>query len=49
MIKNFCSSWVLDSCSILYSSKIGFLQIDWFTGYKGIMIEHECINRAEQP
>ena len=31
---------VVESRSIFYSSKIVYLQIDWFTGYNGIMIEH---------
>ena len=26
--------------SILYSNKIVYLQVYWFTGYNGIMIEH---------
>ena len=29
-----------ESPSILYSSKIVYLQVDWFTGYDRIMIEH---------
>ena len=37
---NFCSSWVVEPLSILYSSKIVCLQVDWFTRYNGIMIEH---------
>ena len=28
------------SHSILYSSKSVYLQVDWFTGYNRIMIEH---------
>ena len=31
---------VAESRSIFYSSKIVYLQIDWFTGYNGIMTEH---------
>ena len=31
---------VVESHSILYSSKIVCWQVDWFTGYNGIMIEH---------
>ena len=31
---------VVASCSILYCSKIVYLQIDWFTGYNDIIIEH---------
>ena len=31
---------VVESHSILYSSKIVCLQVDWFTGYNGIIIEH---------
>ena len=31
---------VVESCSILYSRKIVCLQVDWFTGYNGIMVEH---------
>ena len=31
---------VVDSSSILYSSKIVYVQVDWFTGCNGIMIEH---------
>ena len=31
---------VTESRSIFYSSKIVYLQIDWFTGYNGIMTEH---------
>ena len=31
---------VVESCSILYSSKIVYLKVDWFTGYNGIRIEH---------
>ena len=30
----------VESRSILYSSKIACLQIDWFIGYNGIMTEH---------
>ena len=29
-----------ESRSILYSSRIVCLRVDWFTGYNGIMIEH---------
>ena len=39
---SFCSSWValvVESRSILYSSKIVCLQVDWFTVYNRIMIE----------
>ena len=32
---------VVESWSILYSSKIVYLQVDWFTGYNEIMIEHQ--------
>ena len=35
---------VIESRSILYSGKIVCLQVDWFTGYNGIMIEHLRIN-----
>ena len=31
---------VVESRSILYSSKIVCLQADWFTGYNGIMTEY---------
>ena len=31
---------VVESRSIFFSSKIVLLQVDWFTGYHGIMIEH---------
>ena len=31
---------VVESRSILYSIKIVCLQVDWLTGYNGIMIEH---------
>ena len=31
---------VVESRSILYSSKLIYLQVDWFIGYKGNMIEH---------
>ena len=31
---------VVESRSIFYSSKSVYLQVDWFTGYNGIMIEH---------
>ena len=31
---------VVESRSIFYTSKIVYLQIDWFTGYNGIMIQH---------
>ena len=31
---------VVESRSVLYSSKIICLQIDWFTEYNGIMTEH---------
>ena len=31
---------VVVSLSILDSSKIVYLQVDWFTGYNGIMITH---------
>ena len=31
---------VVESHSILYSSKIVYLQIDWFTEYNKIMIVH---------
>ena len=31
---------VVESRSIFCSSKIVYLQIDWFTGYNGIMTEH---------
>ena len=31
---------VAESRSILYSGKNVYLQVDWFTGYNGIMIEH---------
>ena len=31
---------VVESRSILYSSKIVCLLVDWFTGYNGIMTEH---------
>ena len=31
---------VIKSRSIFYSSKIVYLKIDWFTGYKENMIEH---------
>ena len=31
---------VVESRSILYSSKIVCLQVYWFTGYNGVMIEH---------
>ena len=30
---------VVESHSILYSSKIVYLIVDWFTGYSGIMNE----------
>ena len=31
---------VVESRSVLYSSNIVYLQVDWFTGYNEIMIEH---------
>ena len=31
---------VVEARSILYSSKIVYLQVDWFTRYNGIIIEH---------
>ena len=31
---------VVESRSILYCSKIVWLQVDWFTEYNGIMTEH---------
>ena len=38
---------VAEARLILYSIKIVYLQVDRFTGYNGIMIEHHWINRAE--
>ena len=31
---------VVESRSILYSSKIFYLQVGWFTGYSEILIQH---------
>ena len=33
----------VESCSILYSSKIIFVQIDWFIGYNRVMVEYSEI------
>ena len=34
---------VVDSRSILYFSNIVYLQVDWFSGYNWIMIEHYSV------